>query len=94
MHDWLYNNVDLWSSAEDIVTVLSEAAAPEVGVDGAGLANCLSTERYRGRLESFMQDTQQRGVQSTPTFLIGSRSIVGAYPFETFQQTIEEALQK
>jgi protein-disulfide isomerase len=93
MHDWLYYNVDTWSSADDIVTVLSEVAAPEVGVDGAGLANCLQEERYRAQLEAFMDDAQQRGIQSTPSFLVGGQPIVGAYPFETFREVIEEALQ-
>lgn len=94
MHDWLYYNVDRWSSADDIVTALSEMAAPEVGVDGAGLAACLREERYRARLESFMADAQQRGVQATPSFLVDGQTISGAYPFETFRQAIEEALQK
>ena len=31
MHDWLYYNVDSWSSAEDILTILSEVAAPATG---------------------------------------------------------------
>ena len=94
MQEWLYFNVDRWSSADDVVTALSEMAAPEVGVDGAGLAVCLREERYRSRLEAFADDADRRGVTGTPSFLIGGRTISGAYPFEAFQQAIEEALQK
>jgi len=93
MHDWLYYNVDLWSSADDIVTVLSEVAAPEVGVDGAGLSNCLREDRYRSQLEAFRADAEQRGIQATPSFLIGDQPLVGAYPFDTFRLAIEEELQ-
>ena len=94
MHDWLYYNGDRWSSTADIVTTLSEVAAPEVGVNSDDLAACLRAERYRARLESFLADAERRGVTKTPTFLISGRTIDGAYPFETFRQTIEEALQK
>ena len=32
---------------------------------------------------------QQIGVQSTPTFLVNGTPIIGAQPFENFQQVIE-----
>jgi len=35
---------------------------------------------------------QQLGVQSTPTFIINGRPVVGAQPFENFQQVIESIL--
>jgi protein-disulfide isomerase len=35
---------------------------------------------------------QQLGVQSTPTFVINGRPVVGAQPFESFQQVIESIL--
>ena len=93
MHDWLYANVDLWSSAEDVATVLREEAAPAVGMDRAGLAACLQEERYYAQLEAFQQDAEQREVQSVPFFLVNGEAIYGASPFETFRQAIEGALQ-
>lgn len=35
---------------------------------------------------------QQIGVQSTPTFLVNGTPIIGAQPFENFQQVIESIL--
>jgi protein-disulfide isomerase len=32
------------------------------------------------------------GVQSTPSFIINGKAIVGAQPFEAFQQAIESLL--
>jgi len=35
---------------------------------------------------------KQLGVQSTPTFVVNGTPIIGAQPFENFQQVIESIL--
>jgi protein-disulfide isomerase len=38
--------------------------------------------------------TSKSGVQSTPTFFIGSRKIEGAYPVDSFRVILNAALAK
>jgi protein-disulfide isomerase len=94
MHDWLYFNEASWVTATDLISTLGTEAAPQVGLDGAKLTDCLSLERYFGRVQAFRQDAAQRGLTATPVFLINGRLLGGAQPFEQFQTVIEEELAK
>ncbi len=94
MHDWEYKNVSLLIGETDLVAVLVGRAAPELGLDGAKLEACLREDRYRNRLQEIMDDARDRGILSTPTFLINDRPLEGAAPFEIFRQIIEEELAK
>ncbi len=94
MHDWEYKNVSRLTGGSDVVAVLVDQAASELGLDGARLEACLREDRYRGRLKEIMDDALARGIQGTPTFLINDRPLEGAAPFENFRQIIEEELAK
>ena len=41
-----------------------------------------------------MADGQKYGISGTPAFLINGWALKGAYPYEAFQQLIEQELQK
>jgi len=41
-----------------------------------------------------LADGQSAGVSGTPTFFINGQQLVGAQPFEAFQQIIEQELNK
>jgi protein-disulfide isomerase len=46
------------------------------------------------KLEKDFEAGQEAGVQGTPSFFISDQSIVGAQPFEVFQEAIEQELAK
>lgn len=92
MHDWAFSNVERWLYADDVIAFLIQEAAAEVGLDRAALERCLRQETYRPRIEEILADARARGINSTPSFLIGDQPLVGAYPFSVFQQIIEEEL--
>jgi len=94
MHDWLYANEARWLNTDDVAATFVSTAAPEIGLDGARLSNCLNQERYYSRVISFVDDATQRNIYSTPTFLVNGRLLEGALPIEQFRAAIEEALQK
>lgn len=93
MHNWLYTNVDSWSSAGEVVTPIVNTAAPQLGLDATRLNDCLFQERYAGRVQGFVDDATQRGIYSTPTFLVNDRLLVGTQSIDTFRTVIEEALK-
>jgi protein-disulfide isomerase len=68
--------------------------AAGLGLDTRAFNACLDSGKYASIVEGETQTAQFLGVRSTPTFLINGRPVIGAQPFEVFQQYIEEASKK
>lgn len=68
--------------------------AVELGLDTQAFDECLDSGKYASIVQNETQAAQSLGVRSTPTFLLNGKPIVGAQPFEVFQQSIEEARGK
>jgi len=66
--------------------------AGQLGLDEDAFSQCLDSGKYTDIVQQEKQMAQQLGVQSTPTFVINGRPVVGAQPFENFQQVIEAIL--
>jgi len=67
--------------------------AGQLGLDGDAFSQCLDSGKYTDIVEQEKQMAQQLGVQSTPTFVINGTPVIGAQPFESFQQVIEAILK-
>ena len=75
-----------------------EAAAAEAGVSASSFSSCVENRKYEDVVEEHYQGGVAAGVRGTPgNFLVNSNGdawfIPGAYPYETIQPMIEEALQ-
>lgn len=96
MHRWLFEHVDEWAYVDDLPATLAVSTSADLGLDGAALESCLRQGKYSEQVEAFYADSRQRGIPGTPTFLIIGRHnqtpLVGAYPFENFQEIIEQEL--
>ncbi len=68
--------------------------AGQLGLDEGSFSQCLDSGKYTDIVKQEIQMAQQLGVQSTPTFVINGTPVVGAQPFEAFQQVIDAALAK
>ncbi|RMF29494.1 MAG: DsbA family protein [Chloroflexi bacterium] len=66
--------------------------ARQLGLDVETFTQCLDSGKHRQAIEAAIQSAQELGVNATPTFLINGQMLRGAYPFEIFQQVIEQAL--
>lgn len=66
--------------------------AADLGLDGTKFSQCLSEQRYSSEVDADIKAASQIGVNSTPTFFINGRILVGAQPFEAFQQYIDQEL--
>lgn len=92
-HDFLFEN---WNGenqgtfSQDNLKKL----ATDMGLDATKFNECVDS----GRMEAIVQEDlafgQRVGVSSTPTFAINGKAVQGALPFESFQQIIEQELQK
>jgi protein-disulfide isomerase len=61
-------------------------------LDEGAFSQCLDSGKFTDIVKQEIQMAQQLGVQSTPTFVINGMPVVGAQPFEAFQQVIDSAL--
>lgn len=66
--------------------------AAELGLDTEQFNACLDSGKYAEVVRQETAKAQSFGVRSTPSFLINNQPLVGALPFEVFQQVIEAQL--
>ena len=66
--------------------------AAELNLDADKFAQCISERRYQSEVEADFAAATKLGVNSTPTFYINGRGLIGAQPYEAFKQIIDEEL--
>jgi protein-disulfide isomerase len=75
---------------------LSSAAyvkyATGLGLNLDQFNKCMSEKRYKSEIDADYQFASGIGVSSTPSFFINGIAVVGAQPFEVFQQIIDKEL--
>ena len=69
-----------------------EQYARELGLNAANFKRCLTTEKYRKKVERETAVAASLGARGTPTFFVNGRLMVGAQPFKVFQNVINEEL--
>jgi len=53
---------------------------------------CVESNRYGAQIQEDILAGQQAGIRSTPSFLINGQLLVGAQPFEVWEQIFERIL--
>jgi protein-disulfide isomerase len=71
-----------------------EQYARELGLKTANFKRCLTSEKYRKKVEGETAVAASLGARGTPTFFVNGRLMVGAQPFDVFQSVIEEEFGK
>ena len=66
--------------------------AKDLGLNVEDFQTCLESGRYQSEIQADYEYASNLGVQSTPTFFLNGIPIVGAQPWEVFQQVIEKEL--
>ena len=66
--------------------------AEELDLDTDAFEECVDSGRYVDEVEADYQYAGNLGVRSTPTFFLNGLPIVGAQPYEVFQDIIEKEL--
>jgi protein-disulfide isomerase len=67
--------------------------AEDLGFDTQTFNECLDSGKYTSLIQEDTSTSGALGVKSTPTFLVNGQAIVGAQPFEAFQQIIDPLLK-
>jgi protein-disulfide isomerase len=66
--------------------------AGTLGLDTASFTECLSSGRYSDAVTNDYQAAVNYGFTGTPGFLINGRVVMGAQPFQVFDQVIQQEL--
>jgi protein-disulfide isomerase len=88
MHDKMFAN----QSALDRPSL--ERYAQEIGLDMSRFRSDLDAERYKDSIAEDSRLGDSVGANGTPTLFINGRMVVGAQPFESFKQIIDDELAK
>jgi len=66
--------------------------AEELGLDIDAFTECLDSGRHVDEVEADYQYAVNLGIRSTPTFFVNGIPVVGAQPFESFKNLIDQEL--
>jgi protein-disulfide isomerase len=92
MLDVLYASQNEWASQPDPKAALVQIART-AGLDQAKIDACLADQSLADRIIAREQEAQQKyAIESTPSFIIGGKTIAGDRSFESFEALIKEQL--
>jgi protein-disulfide isomerase len=66
--------------------------AADLGLDSKAFATCLDSQRYLSKVQANASDAATAGLNSTPSFVINGRVLIGALPLSDFKAVIDEEL--
>lgn len=90
---WQYHDVLFENNEALYLTALKKYAA-DLGLDTNAFNQCLDSGSMADRIRADTAAGTQVGVESTPTFFVGSTKISGAQPYSVFQSAIDAELNK
>jgi len=93
MHGTIMANQNDWFSQADLQKAFLGYAS-QLGLDTNTLSACVTSGKYNASLDSDASAAASVGINSTPTFVINGRVIVGAHPYANFKQIIDEELRR
>lgn len=88
---WDYHD-KLFSMELGLSSEAYEQYATQLDLDIDQFQECMESGRYQEEVQSDFDFAANLGVRSTPTFFVNGIAVVGAQPFEVFQQVIEREL--
>lgn len=88
-HDWLFENVSLWSGKDDAAEIFIMAAKDNLDLD---IRTCLENGETADEVNADLTAGRGYGVTGTPSFFINGKKLVGAWPYEIFEKVIESEL--
>jgi len=71
---------------------LYKELAGNLGLNLDQFNNCLSSRKYKDKVEADYQEGIKAGVQGTPGSFVNGEAVSGAVPYETLKAAVEKAL--
>lgn len=94
MIDILFRNQEKWAGSKTPLVEI-ERIARFAGLSREDVGACLNDRALMEGIQQRAKDANQRyGVDSTPSFIIEGKLVIGALPLEHFREVLDEALAK
>jgi protein-disulfide isomerase len=93
MQDAIFQTQEQWSGLPS-PEALFDSLATSIGADAAAVRACVNAHTMRPLVQADQQRSEQAGVNSTPSFIIGDNVIAGAYPADRFRAVLDAALSR
>jgi protein-disulfide isomerase len=91
MQDALFRTQKEWEKSEDPGPFYEKLAA-EAGANVEQLRACVKAETTLPLIKADVDRASSAGAQSTPTFFVGGRPVIGAQPLSVFRDALDAAL--
>jgi len=88
---WKFHDA-LFAQADGLGRQAYDQYARDLGLNLASFDSCLDSGQTRSAVNSSEQYAEGIGVDSTPTFFIDGIPVIGAQPYEVFQQIVDQEL--
>lgn len=88
---WEYHD-RLFATTQGLSPALYEKIATELSLDMEQFKKCVEDRTYQAEVDADFQFAANLGVSSTPTFFLNGIPIVGAQPFEFFDEVVRREL--
>jgi protein-disulfide isomerase len=91
MQDALFRTQEEWEKSGDPGPFYEKLAA-ETGANVEQLRACVKAEAMLPLIKADVDRATSTGAQSTPTFFVGNRPLIGAQPLSVFRDALDAAL--
>jgi protein-disulfide isomerase len=90
MHDRIFQGQEEWNGeATDAPKPFFKRYAGEIGLDVAKWESCYDARKYQKRINANLADGLKRGVNSTPTFIIGNKMYPGMRNYDELKKLVD-----
>jgi protein-disulfide isomerase len=95
MHDALFRNQPEWNTeATDNPKKIFLGYVKSMGMNTDTWEQCFDSQAHQSRIMANQAEGSRRKVQSTPTFVIGTRLIPGAMSYDVFKAYVDSAAKE
>jgi protein-disulfide isomerase len=90
-HDELFARQDRWAGIPRPKGVF-EDIAKTVALDVSAWEQCYDSQKHQAQIQANAREGEKRGVNQTPTFIIGTKRVPGAVGWDTFKAYVDTAM--
>lgn len=90
-HDALFESQQQWSQLRSATTFL-DSLSGALGLDSAITQSCVESQVMRLRIRADVSESENRGIRSTPTFLVAGKMLEGLQTFANLKLELDSAL--
>lgn len=95
MHDRLFYTQDLWNTqATSSPDKKMKGFAKDVGLDQNKFDECYDSQRNYPNIKASGAEAEQRGIDETPSFIIGGKKYAGSMAYDQIKKIVDEELAK